>query len=187
VVVSGYIDDEIRASLRPFGVVDFVDKPFEIKYLSDVVSRVISSQTLEGEQVLEDVSASSEELVSDIPNLESSDSGRSAVEMPALEDSDLEASVLEPSASEAPVSEPAVPQTTNLHNPGVLAPRRNHRRNRERVMVPPPRKPPFWRSLFRYGMVQYFLIAVVCILLGSFLMIVVERSQEVPIELYPTR
>lgn len=168
VVVSGYIDDEIRANLRPYGVVDFVDKPFEIKHLSDVVARAISIHTSAGEHILGDVSALGENLVSETLRSESSD---------------LEQSVVE----KTPASEPNVPQTTDLHNPGVLSPRRTHRRNRERVMVPPPRKPSFLRSVFRYGMVQYFLIAVVCILLGSFLMIVVERSQEVPIELYPKR
>ena len=183
VVVSGYIDDEIRATLKPFGVVGFVDKPFEIKHLSDVVDRAISSQTPNDEHVMEDLSASSKASVSDMSPSESSDLERSPAETPALEDSDSEASSLEPSSSEMPVSEPVLPQTTDLHNPGTLSPRRNARRNRTRVMVPPPRKP----SIFRRGMVQYFLIAVVCMLLAGFLIIIVEQNEEKPIQLYLPR
>ncbi|MFT5365910.1 MAG: CheY-like chemotaxis protein [Candidatus Latescibacterota bacterium] len=145
VVVSGYIDDEIRASLIPLGVVGFVDKPFGIKHLSTVISTILSNQIPPEAQSPEDVPTTSQS--------------------PASESS----------------SEP--PPLVNQHNPGVLSPRREGRGNRARVMVPPSRKP----SIFRYGMVQYFIIAVVCILLGGCLMIIVEHSQNVPFELYPTR
>ena len=140
IVVSGYIDDDLRTALTPLGVIDFVDKPFEIKQLADVVDKVFAPSA-----PADDVTAQP---------------------------------VVEPS-EEPPVSEPV----GDLHNPGVLAPRRERRRHRQRVMVPPPRKP----SFFKRGVVQYFLIGIVCILLAGFLMVVVKRSQEVPIELYPTR
>lgn len=147
IVVSGYIDEEIRTALTPLGVVDFIDKPFEIKHLASVVAKVFTPSAHT------DVQAPADESTAP----------------PVVE------SPTEPPASEAP--------SENIHNPGVLSPRREHRRSRARVMVPPPRKSSFFKS----GMVQYFLIGVVCILLAGFLMVVVKRSQEVPVELYPTR
>lgn len=147
IVVSGYIDAEIRAALTPLGVVDFIDKPFEIKHLASAVTKVFTPSAHT------DVQALAEELTAE-----------PVVESPA-----------DPPASEA--------SSENHHSPGVLSPRRERRRHRERVTVPPPRKP----SFFKRGVVQYFLIGVVCILLAGFLMVVVKRSQEVPIELYPAR
>lgn len=41
VVISGYIDADIRENLTPLGVVAFVDKPFEIKHLSDIIAQVL--------------------------------------------------------------------------------------------------------------------------------------------------
>jgi len=155
VVVSGYIDDEIRTSLTPFGVVEFVDKPFEIKYLAEVVKGVLSAQTS-----LDDVSPDP---------------------VPTAPSPSPDSPTTESSSQESVPTEPLPPE--NLHNPGVLTPRRRHRRHRERVMVPPPRTSAF----FKRGVVQYFLIAVVCMLLAGFLIVVVNRSQEVPIELYPGR
>jgi len=151
VVVSGYIDDEIRDSLKPYGVVDFVDKPFEIRHLSTVIAAVLASQVPSDGDVLEE---------------------------PALLPSSESPAILAPEPP--PIPEPSLP-LENLPQ-GVLAPRKESRR-RSRVMVPPPRKP----SFFSRSLVQYFIIAVVCFLLAGFLIVVVERSQEVPLELYPNR
>ncbi|MGA1195338.1 MAG: response regulator [Candidatus Latescibacterota bacterium] len=151
VVVSGFIDEEIRDSLRPYGVVDFVDKPFEIRHLSTVIAAVLASQVPADTDVLEE-----------IPPLASS-------ELPAVP-------TIEPSPEPPPLPLENLPQ-------GVLAPRKESRRRRERVMVPPPRKP----SFFSRSLVQYFIIALVCFLLAGFLIVVVKRSQEVPLELYPNR
>lgn len=150
VVVSGYIDEDIRDSLRPYGVVDFVDKPFEIRHLSSVVATVLASQVSSDGDALEEPSP--------LPSSESPS-------FPTIE----------------PAPEPSLPLESLPQ--GVLAPRKEPRRRRERVMVPPPRKP----SFFSRSLVQYFIIAVVCFLLAGFLIVVVERSQEVPLELYPNR
>ena len=146
VVVSGFIDEDIRDNLRPYGVVDFVDKPFEIQHLSTVIATVLTPQVPSEADVLEEPAP----LVSSEPP---------------------------PPPSPEPPSLPLVdlPQ-------GVLSPRKAPRR-RERTMVPPPRKP----SFFSRSLVQYFIIAIVCLLLAGFLIVVVERSQEVPLELYPNR
>lgn len=146
VVVSGYIDDEIRTELSPLGVVDFVDKPFEIKNLSNIISRILTDAS------------------------ESNDVSVSPESAPA------ESTPPEP----APASES---DAIDLHNPGVLTPRREHRRDRERVMVPPPRK----SSFLRRGWAQYLLIALICIVMGLFLITAIERSKEAPVELYPVR
>jgi CheY-like chemotaxis protein len=148
VVVSGFIDEEIRDSLRPYGVVDFVDKPFEIQHLSTVIATVLASQAPSDADALEEPSplASSE-----LPSIPAS-------------------------------SEPPSPPLDDLPQ-GVLPPRKESRRRRERTTVSPSLKPAF----FRRGLVQYFIIAVVCLLLAGFLIVVAERSQEVPLELYPNR
>lgn len=150
VVVSGYIDDDIRADLTPLGVVEFVDKPFEIQFLADVISNVLSN--------LDNLPTQSEDI-SDPASIPS-----------ATQSADVSASQ-EPELSD------------NRHNPGVLTPRKESRSDRERVMVPPPRKAVF----FRRRWAQYLLIAVVCVVLAAFLSAVVDQSKETSFEIYPTR
>ena len=79
VVVSGYIDEEIRDSLKPFGVVAFVDKPFEINHLSDVVSNAID------EHAVADVSTEPEISHVDALHSEPSDLDVSQSDIPALD------------------------------------------------------------------------------------------------------
>jgi len=155
VVVSGYIDDHIRADLTPLGVVEFVDKPFEIQFLADVIENVLADHLPAQEEVSEP------ETPSD------------SLTIPASQ-----------TPEDATSSEPdSILSDENRHNPGVLTPRKEPRADRERVMVPPPRKSVFLRRRWA----QYLLIAVVCVILAAFLSAVVDQSKESSFEIYPTR
>ncbi|MDA0712117.1 MAG: response regulator, partial [bacterium] len=110
VVVSGYIDAEMRKRLIPFGVVAFVDKPFEVRILSKVVYAALASVAH--------------------PEIGCQTDGASPSGQDARDDSSEQVPGPQPEDPFDPQGA-TVPEVSRV-NPGVLVPRKSSRHKRAR-------------------------------------------------------